>query len=116
MHYQAAPHEEAKLVRCTQGAIFDVALDLRPESPTFKQWVSAELTAQNRHMLYLPEGVAHGFQTLADHTEVFYQISSTYVPELARGVRWNDPAFTIAWPEAERTISLRDQQYPDYLA
>jgi len=114
MHDQAAPHAEAKVVRCTGGAIYDVAVDLRRESPTFKQWVGATLTAQNRHMLYVPEGCAHGFLTLEDATEVFYQMSEFYYPELARGVRWNDPEFNIAWPAKVEVISERDRTYPDF--
>ena len=114
MHYQAAPREEAKVVRCTQGAIYDVLLDLRPESPTYLRWVAEELDARNRHALYIPEGVAHGFQTLTDEAEVFYQISEGYQPELARGVRWDDPAFGIVWPDSVRTISQRDREYPDF--
>ncbi|HZP83020.1 MAG TPA: dTDP-4-dehydrorhamnose 3,5-epimerase [Chthonomonadaceae bacterium] len=116
MHYQAAPHAEAKLVRCTLGALYDVVLDLRPDSATFCQWVAVELTATNRRMLYIPEGCAHGFQTLEDATEVFYQMSEFYHPESARGVRWNDPAFGIAWPPGERIISARDQEYGDFRA
>lgn len=114
MHYQAAPHGQAKLVRCTAGAIYDVIIDLRRESPTFKQWVAVELTAHNRLMLYIPEEFAHGFQTLSDDTEVLYQMSEFYAPESARGVRWDDPAFGIEWPPDERTIIARDQQYPDF--
>ena len=113
MHYQVAPHQEAKLVRCTMGAIYDVIIDLRPDSPTFKEWVVVELTAENRRILYIPEGFAHGFQTLVDDTEVFYQMSEFYHPECARGARWNDPAFAIVWPPAERIISAKDQAYPD---
>ena len=114
MHYQAAPHGEAKLVRCTAGGVFDVAVDLREGSPTRGRWVGVELTAANRRGLYVPEGCAHGFQTLADATEVFYQISAEYVPGAARGVRWDDPALGIAWPAAEsRVISERDRTYPD---
>lgn len=116
MHYQAAPHQEAKLIRCTRGSIFDVIIDLRPQTPTFKQHVSVELSAANRIMLYVPEGFAHGFQTLEDDSEVFYQISEFFAPDCARGVRWNDPAFGIQWPEAVRTISRRDRQYPDFNA
>ena len=113
MHYQAAPHAEAKLIRCTMGAIYDVALDLRPASATFKQWVAAELTAKNRRMLYIPEGLAHGFQTLTDGAEVFYQMSELYHPQSARGVLWNDPAFAIEWPPSEsRTMSKRDSSHP----
>jgi len=114
MHYQAAPHAETKLVRCTQGVIYDVIVDLRPESPTFKRWHAVELSAQNRTMLYIPAGLAHGFQTLTDHTEVFYQMSEFYHPESAKGVRWNDPALGIVWPLAERVMSVADQQYPDF--
>lgn len=116
MHYQAAPYEEAKLVRCTMGAICDVAIDLRRDSFTFKQWVVVELTAGNRKMLYIPERFAHGFQTLEDETEVFYQMSELYHPECTRGVRWDDPAFGIKWPEVEnRIMSEKDRSYPDYL-
>lgn len=115
MHYQIAPYEEAKLVRCTRGAIYDVIIDLRPESPTFKQWVAAELTAENRRMLYVPEGFAHGFQTLEDNTEVFYMMSEFYHPECAKGVRWDDPAFGIKWPITSNvTISVKDRNYPDF--
>jgi dTDP-4-dehydrorhamnose 3,5-epimerase len=114
MHYQAAPHEEAKLVRCTAGAVFDAIIDLRPGSPTFKKHFALDLTAGNRTMLYIPEGFAHGFQTLADDTEVFYQMSAFYRAESARGVRWNDSAFGISWPAAERIILDRDAQYPDF--
>jgi dTDP-4-dehydrorhamnose 3,5-epimerase len=115
MHYQAAPYEETKLVRCTMGALYDVIIDLRPASPTFKQWIAVELTVDNRRMLYIPGGFAHGFQTLEDSTEVFYQMSQIYHPESARGVRWDDPAFGIGWPSADqRVISTRDQQYPDF--
>ena len=113
MHYQVASHEEAKLVRCTMGAIYDVIIDLRPGSPTFTQWVAVELTAQNRKMLYVPEGLAHGFQTLEDDTEVFYQMSEFYYPESARGVRWDAPAFGIEWPLAEEPVlSEKDRRYP----
>jgi dTDP-4-dehydrorhamnose 3,5-epimerase len=112
MHYQVAPRAEAKLVRCTAGAIYDVALDLRPESPAFRQWISAELTPQNHKMLYIPEGLAHGFQTLTDDAEVFYQISESYHPESARGVRWDDPAFALEWPLPPTAISQRDSNHP----
>lgn len=114
LHFAAAPHEEAKLVRCTMGAIFDVIVDLRPGSASFKRHVSVTLSGENRRMLYIPEGCAHGFQTLEDDTEVCYQISRFYVPEAARGVRWDDPAFGIVWPDAERIILERDRTYPDY--
>ena len=115
MHYQAAPREEAKIVRCTRGAIFDVLLDLRPRSSTFRQWVARELSAENRLAFYVPEGVAHGFQTLTDHTEVLYLISEQFDPDLARGVRWNDPAFGIEWPMPPRIMSERDRSYPDFV-
>lgn len=114
MHYQVAPFEEAKLVRCTAGAVYDVALDLRPASGTFGKWVAVELTASNRRMIYIPPGVAHGFQTLEDNSELFYQMSQFYHPEAARGVRWDDPAFGIAWPNANRLICARDRAYPDF--
>jgi len=117
LHYQAAPHGEAKLVRCTRGAIYDVAVDLRPDSPSYLRWVGTELSAENGRALLVPEGCAHGFQTLVDASEVLYQISSTYVPEAARGVRWDDPAFNIEWPPAPlggRTMAPRDAQYPDF--
>ncbi len=115
MHFQVAPFEEAKLVRCTRGAIYDVMIDLRPESPTNRRWIGLDLTAGNRRMLYVPEGFAHGFQTLEDDTEVFYQMSQVYSPEHARGVRWNDPAFGIRWPLRDCVISERDRSYPDLL-
>jgi dTDP-4-dehydrorhamnose 3,5-epimerase len=114
MHWQAPPHPEAKLVRCTRGAIHDVILDLRPESPAYKRWEAVILTADNGRMLYVPEGVAHGFQTLADDTEVFYQMSEAHHPECARGVRWDDPAFGIAWPPGERILNDRDRRYEDF--
>ncbi|HLJ57657.1 MAG TPA: dTDP-4-dehydrorhamnose 3,5-epimerase family protein [Chthonomonadaceae bacterium] len=114
MHWQAAPFAEAKLVRCTQGALYDVLLDLRSGSPTCGQWTAVELTAVNRRAVYVPEGVAHGFQTLVDGTEALYLISEPYRPEMARGVRWDDPAFGIAWPDGPRTISERDLAFPDW--
>lgn len=114
MHFQAAPHAETKLVRCTKGAIYDVALDMRPESPAYKRWVGVELTAKSRQMLYIPEGCAHGFLTLEDETEVFYQMSEFYHAESARGARWDDPAFAIAWPEEVQVISERDATYPAF--
>jgi dTDP-4-dehydrorhamnose 3,5-epimerase len=113
MHYQEAPHGQAKIVRCTMGAIYDVIIDLRAGSPTFKQWVGVELTASNRRMVYVPKDFAHGFQTLENETEVFYQMSAPYFPDSGRGVRWNDPAFGIEWPEDERIIIARDSEYPD---
>ncbi|GJQ58175.1 MAG: dTDP-4-dehydrorhamnose 3,5-epimerase [Candidatus Scalindua sp. AMX11] len=114
MHYQEAPHEEVRLVRCTMGAVCDVIVDLRPGSQTFKQWISVELTAKGRKMLYVPEGFAHGFLTLENDTEVFYQMSEFYAPQSARGVRWNDPAFDIKWPADVVVISEKDERYPDY--
>ena len=115
MHWQAAPHEEAKLVRCVRGAMFDVALDVRPDSATFKQWVSAELTPENGRALYIPEGCAHGFQTLMKNTEVLYQISRAWHSESARAARWNDPAFGIIWPLADiATLGMRDQSHDQW--
>lgn len=114
MHYQAVPYEETKVVRCTRGRIYDVALDLRPNSSEYRRWVGVDLTADNQRMLYIPGGVAHGFQTLEDDTEVFYQISEPYRPDAARGVRWDDPAFGISWPLADPVLSERDRAYPDF--
>lgn len=116
MHYQRAPHAEAKLVRCTMGKIYDVVLDLRPRSPSFKRWFGVELSADNRRAVYIPEGVAHGFLTLSDASEVLYQMSEFFHPECAAGVRWNDPAFAIFWPGSVSQISARDQGYPDFAA
>ena len=115
MHFQVAPFAQAKLVRCTAGAIYDVAVDLRRDSETFKQWVAVELSAENRLMFFIPEGFAHGFQTLADNTELFYQMSEVYAPQHARGVRWNDPAFGIEWPLDERIMIARDREYEDFI-
>ena len=114
MHFQAHPHEETKLVRCTGGAIYDVVLDLRPSSPRFREWFAVVLTAANRKAVYIPEGCAHGFMTLEDDTEVLYQMSEFYHAESARGVRWNDPAFEITWPGPVEVISERDQTYSDF--
>jgi dTDP-4-dehydrorhamnose 3,5-epimerase len=116
LHYQAEPHGESKLVRCVRGAIFDVAVDLRAGSPTRCRWHGVELSAENRLAFYIPPGLAHGFQTLTDDAEVLYQMGHHYVPEAARGVRWDDPAFAIEWPEpaASRTISEKDGGYPDF--
>ncbi|MDQ6654140.1 MAG: dTDP-4-dehydrorhamnose 3,5-epimerase [Acidobacteriota bacterium] len=115
MHYQEAPYEQVKLVRCTRGAIYDVIIDLRPASTSFKQWFGVELTAENARMLYVPAGFAHGFQTLADDTEMSYQMSSHFEPASGRGVRWNDPAFGIEWPETDQRIIIsRDREYPDF--
>jgi dTDP-4-dehydrorhamnose 3,5-epimerase len=118
MHYQIAPSHEAKLIRCVRGSLYDVAVDVRPGSPTFRHWVAAELRAapgQPSRMLYVPEGVAHGFLTLEDDTEVIYQMSEFHAPEAARGFRWNDPAFAVDWPEPVRVISDRDRSYPDFV-
>lgn len=114
MHYQIGVHAEAKLIRCTQGSIYDVAIDLRAESPTFRKWHAAMLSAGNRKMLYVPEGCAHGFLTLDDESEVFYQMSQFYDPESGRGVRWNDPSFRIDWPAPVEVIAERDRTYPDF--
>src|SRR5215469_638006 len=114
LHYQEPPFAEAKLVRCTRGSIYDVVLDLRVQSPAFKQWLGVVLTAENRKMLYVPEGCAHGFITLEDESEVLYQMSEFYHAESTCGVRWNDPAFRIAWPEKVNVISDRDRTYPDF--
>jgi dTDP-4-dehydrorhamnose 3,5-epimerase len=113
MHYQAAPFEEAKVVRVTRGAIFDVAIDLRPDSPTYLRWAGVELSDANRKIMYLPTGCAHGYQTLTDNSEVFYFVSAPYSPPHQRGVRWDDPAFGIAWPLAPTRINERDATYPD---
>ncbi len=115
MHYQLSPFEEVKLVRCNRGAIYDVIIDLRQNSPTFKKPFAIQLDERNGKLLYVPVGFAHGFQTLEDNTEVFYQISQVYSAEHARGVRWNDRAFGIRWPEDNRTILERDENYPDFV-
>lgn len=112
MHFQTQPHEEIKVVRCTMGVIYDVIVDLRPASLNFRRWFAVELSAQNRKMLYIPEGFAHGFQTLVENTEVFYQISQSYVPGSAQGIRWNDPALAISWPLPNPFISERDGNFP----
>ena len=114
LHYQVAPRAEAKLIRCTQGRIFDVAVDLRPASPTFRRWTAVELSAQRRNALYIPAGCAHGFLTLEDGCEVYYQMSECYAPDLARGVRWSDRAFAIAWPFEPSVISERDETWPEF--
>jgi dTDP-4-dehydrorhamnose 3,5-epimerase len=116
MHYQSEPYQETKIVRCLRGALYDVIIDLRPHSPTFKQHFGLELTSNNRRMLYIPEGIAHGFLTLTDHTEVLYLISQRYDADSACGVRWNDPAFGVQWPDEIRVISARDQRFPDFTA
>ena len=114
MHWQVAPHQEAKLVRCTRGAIHDVIIDLRQDSSTFTAHFSVDLTAADRRILYVPEGFAHGFLTLEDDTEVFYQMSEFFAPDAARGVRYDDPAFGIRWPREVLVVSDRDQSYPDW--
>jgi dTDP-4-dehydrorhamnose 3,5-epimerase len=114
MHYQVAPHSQAKLVHCIRGAIHDVIIDLRRESPTWCQWTAVPLSASSGAMLYIPEGFAHGFQTLADETEVLYLMSEYYDPGAERGIRWNDPSFAIAWPLSDLTISVKDRSYPDF--
>ena len=115
MHFQHPPHGQSKLVRCTRGAIWDAIIDLRPDSSTFKKWIGAELTAENRNQLYIPEGFAHGFITLADETEVFYQMGNVYNAAASAGVRWNDPAFGIRWPREVSVIIERDNTYPDFV-
>ena len=114
LHYQAAPAEEAKLVSCVRGRLFDVAVDLRPDSPAFRQWLGLELDADDGQALYIPRGCAHGFLTLADDTAVYYHMGSEYAPALARGVRWNDPAFAISWPFAPLHLSPRDAAFADF--
>jgi len=114
MHYQASPFAEVKIVRCTRGSIYDVVLDLRPESPTYKDWIGFVLSSTNRQMVYVPERCAHGFLTLEDDTEVFYQMSEFYDSGSSRGVRWNDPAFGITWPENVEVISQRDNAYRNF--
>ena len=115
MHYQIAPHEEIKVVRCTSGSMYDVIIDLRRHSPTYLKHIDVELSSSNLRMLYIPEGFAHGYQTLDDDTEVLYLMTAFYAPESARGVRWSDPLFDIRWPEDDRIISERDQSYPDFI-
>jgi dTDP-4-dehydrorhamnose 3,5-epimerase len=115
LHFQEPPHSEAKLVRCTRGSVFVVIVDLRPESPRCRDWLGVELTASNHRLVYVPERFAQGYQTLEDDTEVLYHMSHPYVPEAARGVRWDDPAFSIVWPAADRhLISDRDREWPLY--
>ena len=114
LHYQISPHREVKLVRCTRGAIYDVIIDLRPESATYLEWLAVELSAGNRKLLYVPKNFAHGFQTLVDETEVFYPTSQFYSPESMRGIRYNDPAFEIKWPIEVQVISDQDKNWPNY--
>lgn len=113
MHYQAAPHQEAKVVRCIRGAIYDVIVDLRHDSPTLRRWTSVELSADNKLALYVPKDFAHGFQTMTDDAEVFYEMSTPYAVGFGRGVRWNDPALAIEWPIGDPILSDRDRTYPD---
>ncbi len=114
MHYQLAPKAETKMVRCIRGAVWDCALDLRPDSPTYGRWDAVELTAENRRMIYVPKGCAHGFLTLVDHSEVFYMVDEFYDAELERGVRWDDPRFGIEWPETPTVLSERDRAHPHF--
>jgi dTDP-4-dehydrorhamnose 3,5-epimerase len=114
MHYQVHPNEETKLIRCVRGAIFDVIIDLRPDSPTFKKWIGVELTSDNYKMLYIPEGFAHGFVTLTDNVEVYYNVTAFYTPGAERGIRWNDPQFGIEWPITPAVITEKDQNHPDF--
>jgi dTDP-4-dehydrorhamnose 3,5-epimerase len=116
MHFQASPHAQAKLVRCGRGAIHDVIIDLRPDSASYCRWIAVDLSAARGEMVYIPEGFAHGFQTLEDHSEVIYQMSEYYHPEAERGVRWNDPRFAIRWPIAEVILSEKDRSYRDFEA
>lgn len=114
MHYQAAPHAEAKIVQCVRGRIYDVAVDLRPASPTYRRWIGLELNADARQSLFIPEGCAHGFLTLEAATDILYVMGTAFAPEAARGVRWNDPALAIRWPAEPRVMSERDANYPDF--
>ncbi len=115
MHYQIPPYDESKLVRCTKGKIWDVVIDLRPNSTTFKKWFSIELSEDNFCMLYIPEGMAHGFQTLVDNTEILYQMTQNYMPKFAKGIRWNDTTFNIKWPNMSPIISKKDSEFDDFL-
>ena len=114
MHYQVSPHAEAKVVRCTSGALYDVLVDLRPDSPSYSQWIGVELNAENRYAMFVPKGCAHGFQTLVDNTEVSYLMSERYVAEAASGVRYDDPAIGIEWPLVVSSVSDRDRDWPDF--
>ena len=115
MHYQRAPHAEAKIVRCVNGAIFDAIIDIRPESPTYLRWTSVELSRENRRMLYVPEGFAHGYQALTDDSEVLYLVTEFYSPQDEAAIRWNDPRFAIPWPIAEAILSPKDAVHPDFV-
>jgi len=114
MHYQVSPFAETKLMRCTRGAIYDVIIDLRPRSKTFRQWFGVELTEENYRMLYVPEGFAHGFETLTDRCEVVYHVSEFYTPNAEQGIRYNDPTFEIRWPLDVQVISAKDRSWPDF--
>lgn len=116
MHYQIRPHKEVKLVHCTRGAIYDVIIDMRPDSATYLQWIATEISAENRKMVYIPGEFAHGYMTLADKTEVYYQVAQYYAPEYERGIRWDDPAFQIEWPVvSEMVLSAKDKAWPDFI-
>lgn len=116
MHFQRAPHEETKIVRCVRGAVLDVVVDLRPPSPSHRKWIAVELSEDNRRALYVPRGIAHGFLTLTDGAELLYLMGTAYAPDAAAGVRWNDPAFSIEWPFAPSVVAERDMTFPDYTA
>ncbi len=116
MHYQVRPNEETKLVRCVRGAIYDVVVDLRTASPSYRDWIGLQLDAENRRMLYVPAGFAHGYLTLTDNCEILYQVSAFYSPESERAVRWNDPAFNILWPMRPEVISSKDSSHPDFVS
>lgn len=114
MHFQVKPYEETKLIRCVRGAIYDVIIDLRADSPTFKKWIGVELSQDNYKMLYVPEGFAHGFLSLTDNTEVYYNVTAFYTPGAERGIRWNDPSFSIKWPFEPQVVSQKDKDHPDF--
>lgn len=115
MHYQKAPHQEAKFVRCVRGALFDVIIDLRPDSPTFQRWAGFEVDARSHEAIYVPAGCAHGVQTLEDNTEMLYMVSATYQPDAEAGLRWDDPFFGIEWPDVgQRIVTDKDRSWPDY--
>jgi len=114
IHYQGEPYQEVKLIRCTRGSLFDVIIDLRNDSKSFKKWLSFKLNEKNHKMLYIPEGFAHGFQTLEDNTEVFYQMTQNFIPNYAFGIRWNDTQFNIKWPIKNPIMSDKDKQFPDF--
>jgi dTDP-4-dehydrorhamnose 3,5-epimerase len=115
LHYQDAPYQESKLIRCVRGAIYDVIIDLRPGSPTFRQWTSVELSQENYRMFYIPEGFAHGYMALTDNVEVYYNVSAFYTPGAEKGIRWDDPGFMIRWPFEPVVISEKDRHHPDFV-